>query len=183
MVLLTGEKNIALLMYKIAVTGPESSGKTTLAIALAQHFKSEWVPEFAREFLGRTNGKYVQKDLLEILKGQLANEEKYAHSDSPYLICDSDPLVLWVWSKLKFSRVDIEIDLAWKNHHYDLYLLLSPDIEWKEDPLRENKEGREVLFQIYLEQLKLENKPFAIIKGEQEERFSRALKAIEEISI
>ena len=65
---------------------------------------------------------------------------------------------------------------------YDLYLLLSPDIEWEEDPLRENQEDREALFLIYLEQLKIEKKPFVIIKGKKDERFRTALKAIEEIS-
>ena len=166
-------------MYRIAITGPESSGKTTLAIALSKHLKSNWVPEFAREYLTKTKGEYEQKDLLEILTGQLASEEKATLLNPPYLICDSDPLVLWVWSKVKYAEVNIEIDQAWKNHHYDLYLLLSPDVEWKNDPLRENKENREDLFLIYLEQLKLEKKPFVIIKGEKDKRFDLALKALE----
>jgi len=170
-------------MYKIALTGPESSGKTTLAKALAKHLKSMWVPEFAREYLEISNGKYDQEDLREILKGQLINEEKNALLKPPFLICDSDPLVIWVWSMVRFSMVDIEIDHAWKKHRYDLYLLLSPDIEWKKDPLRENQEDREALFLIYLEQLKNEKKPFVIIKGEKDERFRSALKAIEEISV
>ncbi len=169
-------------MYKIALTGPESSGKTTLAIALAKHLKSLWVPEFAREYLEISNGKYDQEDLRVILKGQLINEEKNALLRPPFLICDSDPLVIWVWSMVRFSVVDIEIDHAWKKHQYDLYLLLSPDIEWKEDPLRENQNDREALFSIYLEQLKIEKKPFVIIKGKKDERFITALKAIEEIS-
>ena len=166
-------------MYRIAITGPESSGKTTLAIALAKHLKSNWVPEFAREYLTKTKGEYEQKDLLEILIGQLASEEKATLLNPPYSICDCDPLVLWVWSKVKYAEVNIEIDQAWKNHHYDLYLLLSPDVEWKNDPLRENKENREDLFLIYLEQLKLEKKPFVIIKGEKDKRFDLALKALE----
>ena len=49
-------------MLRIAITGPESSGKTTLAIALAKHLKSKWVPEFAREYLEISNGKYDQEE-------------------------------------------------------------------------------------------------------------------------
>lgn len=166
-------------MYKIAITGPESSGKTTLAEAMATHFACPWVPEYAREYLTRKQGLYTQSDLLEILKGQLHHENKLAIAHPPLLFCDTDPLVIWVWSKVKFLSVDNAIEMALKSHHYDLHLLVYPDIEWEEDPLRENRNDRMDLFTIYLDQLKRHNKSYVIIKGDQKQRNKSAIQAID----
>lgn len=168
-------------MYKIAITGPESSGKTTLAEDLANHFASPWVPEYAREYLTKKNGLYTQSDLLNILEGQLDHENKSAKDHPELLFCDTDPLVIWVWSKVRFLSVDNAIEKALKFQHYDLHLLVYPDIEWEEDPLRVNRNDRMDLFTIYLEQLKLHNKTFAVIKGDQKERNRSAIKAIQSL--
>ena len=168
-------------MYKIAITGPESSGKTTLAKELADHFSCPWVPEYAREYLTKKKGIYTSSDLLEIMKGQLEHENKLAEEHPTLLLCDTDPLVIWVWSKAKFSSVDNKIERAFKTRHYDLHLLVYPDIDWEEDPLRENRYDRMDLFNVYLDQLKGLNKSFIIIKGDQEERNKKAIQAIDDL--
>lgn len=168
-------------MYKIAITGPESSGKTTLVEAMANHYACPWVPEFARKYLTEKKGFYTQSDLLNILKGQLHHESTLAKSYPPLLFCDTDPLVIWVWSKVKFSSVDNEIDAAFSSQHYDLHLLVYPDIAWEEDPLRENRYDRMDLFRIYREQLELHKKPYVIIKGNEKERSKKAIRAIDRL--
>jgi nicotinamide riboside kinase len=64
-------------MKKIAVIGPESTGKSTLSEQLAVHYKTQWVPEYAREYLLQHGNKYTFDDLLIIAKNQFALEEKY----------------------------------------------------------------------------------------------------------
>ena len=66
------------IIYKITITGPESSGKTTLARQLAEAFDTLWVPEYAREYIDQLNRPYRESDLLEIAKGQVAREDEYA---------------------------------------------------------------------------------------------------------
>ncbi len=166
-------------MLKIAITGPESSGKTTLAKALSKHFDCPWVPEYARKYLSKKEGVYSQEDLNSILKGQLELEEKLTIKNAPFIFCDSDPLVLWIWSNVKFSNVSSEINEAWLNHHYDLYLLLYPDLKWEFDPLRENKNDRMELFSLYQEKLKSSRRSYVIIKGE--DKLNKAIQTIQNI--
>jgi len=168
-------------MYKIAITGPESSGKTSLTKSLASHFDCPFVEEFSREYLSLRNGKYDQKDLLKILDGQLNLEEDAMNDSSPYLFCDTDPLVLWIWSKVRFGKVDKQIDDAWKNHSYDLYLLVYPDIPWKYDPLRESENDRKKLFDLYYTMLSTSGFPFVVIKGDEKQRLNTAIESINKI--
>ena len=64
-------------LIKVAVIGPESTGKSTLCELLAQHYNTQWCPEFAREFLLTHGTDYTYDDLLYIAKGQLAMEDEY----------------------------------------------------------------------------------------------------------
>ena len=166
-------------MYKIAITGPESTGKSYLAKALAKHFDCNWVPEYAREYLTERNGAYTQVDLIKILDGQLNSEKEEELIKNKFLFCDSDPLVILIWSKVKFKAVDEKIESAWKNHNYDLHLLLYPDLAWEYDPLRENKDDRLALFSLYRSKLQSSKRPFVIIKGSEHERLNSAIEAIE----
>ena len=84
-------------MIKVAITGPESSGKTTLSEQLANHFNVEWVPEFARTYLIETGGAYTQEDLDFIAKGQFEEMEKV--QDRELVFYDTDLTVIKIWSR------------------------------------------------------------------------------------
>ena len=165
-------------MHRISITGPESSGKTSLTKALAAHYKCPHTVEFSREYLTPRNGSYDQADLTAILKGQLELEKKAGKKESPFLFCDSDPLVIWIWSKVKFGEVDPIIDLSWKEHLYDLYILVYPDAPWEYDPLRENEYDRDVLYSMYKEKLKMENRPYIIVRGSEKNRLEQAIASL-----
>jgi len=162
-------------MLRIAITGPESSGKTSLVKALANFYACPYTEEYARQFLESKGGDYVQNDLLTILEGQLKLEVNESTKKGNYLFCDTDPLVIWIWSKVKFGSVHPIITKAWKNHLYDLSILVYPDLPWEYDPLRENKNDRDVLFAMYEESLKTEKRPYIVVKGKPEDRFSKAI--------
>ncbi len=166
------------MLKRIAITGPESTGKSELAKQLAEHYKTVWVPEYARQYLEKRNGKYEMEDIVQIAKGQLNLEEEMAAKAGGYLFCDTDLFVTKVWSEYKYGQCDHWILEKVLTHRYDLHLLMDVDLEWQPDPLRENKEERQKLFDIYMEELAQYKYPFFIIDGKGEERLKAAIQVI-----
>jgi NadR type nicotinamide-nucleotide adenylyltransferase len=157
-------------MKRFAVTGPESSGKTTLAIALAEQYAGTFIPEFARAYLEQKNGIYAREDLDRIAEKQMALWEEI--SAEKLLFCDTEMLVLKIWSEFKYGTCSTFILEAFRNQQFEHYFLCRPDIDWEEDPLRENPEDREELFERYLSQLKKQQIPFTIVEGTLENRIN-----------
>jgi NadR type nicotinamide-nucleotide adenylyltransferase len=167
------------IITKIAVTGPESTGKSWLAEKLSRHFNTVWVPEYARLYLTEKNGVYRYEDILEIAKGQKREEQLLLNKANRYLFTDTEPIVTKIWSEVVFGKCDPWIIQEIQTNPYDLYLLCYPDLPWEPDPLRENPDDRERLFDYYVEELEKYNLPFEVIKGQGEQRFMKALSAIQ----
>ena len=157
-------------MKRFAVTGPESSGKTTLAIALAEQYAGIFIPEFARTYLEQKNGLYSKEELDVIAEKQLALWEEV--SAEKILFCDTEMLVLKIWSEFKYGTCSTFILEAFRHQQFEHYFLCRPDIDWEEDPLRENPEDREELFERYLSELKKQQIPFTIVEGSLENRMN-----------
>ena len=158
---------------KIAFTGPESSGKTTLAKRIAQKFKATYCEEFARTFLeGKTN--YTQKDLDLIAKGQAKSWDV----KTDFLVADTEITVICIWSHYKFGNISDKIRNLFEAQQFDLLFLCKPDIPWEFDVLRENPVNRDELFDLYHSFL-LENKQnFVVVEGNEQQRLSIVEKAI-----
>ncbi|MCK4569489.1 MAG: ATP-binding protein, partial [Bacteroidales bacterium] len=92
------------LTYRIAITGPESTGKSELAEQLAKHFNTVWVPEYSREYLRELSRSYGYDDILSIAKGQFEGEERMATKASGLLFCDTDFIVNKIWCIDKFGK-------------------------------------------------------------------------------
>lgn len=159
---------------RIAITGPESTGKTTLAMALAEYYPAPWVPEFAREYLAKLGRPYERKDLLEIAKGQLQSEELSAKDNPELLICDTEMLVIKIWSEIGFGLVDSFVLNEYYTRKYDLFILCGTDLPWEFDPMREHPEKREELYALYKKDLIAQGKNFIEIFGSKEERLKKA---------
>ncbi|MGB3181395.1 MAG: ATP-binding protein [Cyclobacteriaceae bacterium] len=166
-------------MIKIAVTGPESSGKTTLASALASKYHVPWVQEYSREYLTELSGPYQEEDLLAIAHGQVALESKTSVSNPPLLICDTDMTVMAIWSLVRYGRLNPGIALLEQENLYHHTLLCKPDIPWEPGPLRENPNDRDELYKRYYDRLTKLKKPFTIIEGTEETRLKTAVSAID----
>ena len=171
------------MMKKIVTIGPESTGKSTLCEQLAARYKTQWVPEYAREYL-LTNGKaYTYENLLDIAKGQLALEDEISHQlvihHSPLFI-DTDMYVMKVWCEFVFGKCHQWILDRITSRKYDLYLLCNTDLPWVKDELREypDLETREKLFRIYKDILINQNTPWIEIRGNNEERLQIAIEAV-----
>ena len=147
-------------MFKIIITGPESSGKTTLCKALFQHFNIPFAKEFARFYINKLEREYTQNDLLSIAKGQLESEFNSQ-------LLDSDLITIKIWSEYKYGSCDkwildqIEIQKTEKR----FYLLCKPDIPWQADNQRENPNDRKELFEIYKKELEVLGPDYFIVEG------------------
>ena len=157
-------------LKKIAIIGPESSGKTTLARALAEHYSTVWIPEFAREYLADLDGDYMMSDLTNIALGQLAMERSLEGLAQKYLFSDTDMTTIKIWSQDKFGAVDPQIEKLFTEQDYAHYFLCSPDMEWEEDALREDPERRDEIFEMYKAELDRVGRRFTIVEGELERR-------------
>ncbi len=179
-------------MKKIVVLGPESTGKSTLCEQLAAHYKSSWVPEYARTYLQDTNNSYVYDDLWQIAQGQqlsIENAEKNyllmhpeAHSDNPPpypLFIDTDLHVIRIWSEISFNKCDNRILSRIAQSKVDLFLLCNTDLPWEPDPLREYPDlnMRKIVYAYYKDAMVNQAVKWVDIHGDGEQRFAKALQA------
>jgi NadR type nicotinamide-nucleotide adenylyltransferase len=166
-------------MRKIAITGPESTGKSMLAEQLAAHYRASWVPEYAREYLANLGRPYGEPDILAIAMGQLERESMAEKTAGGYLFCDTELLVTKIWSEVRYRRCDPWILQTLESHPYDLFLLCDIDLPWEYDPLREHPNERRFLFDLYFNELTRRKFPFAVVRGIGPDRLANAMALIE----
>lgn len=159
----------------ISIVGPESTGKSTLAQHLGEHFSAPVVDEFARSFLEKRNGQYEESDLVEIAKGQLKQEESVLDSKPSILVCDTDLVVIKVWQEFKYGQSNAELDKMLHRQLARVHLLTYPDLEWTPDPIRENPNDLIDIFNMYVDVLKSIKANYFVVKGTGQERFQNAL--------
>lgn len=166
---------------KVALLGPESSGKSTLAATLAGHYTSLWVPEFARAYLGGFNRTYDRDDVIECAKGQRRWEEQVLGRTSSTVFFDTEMINLHVWINDKFGDAPDWL-LEGLPSRYDFYLLTAPDLPFEHDPLRENPERRQYFFERYRDEIKRSDIPYAVVSGLGNDRLASALDALSGIA-
>ncbi|MEZ5045517.1 MAG: ATP-binding protein [Chitinophagaceae bacterium] len=167
-------------IFKIAVVGGESTGKTTLSKALALTYETLVVPEYARDYLLALQSEYTESDLIQIAKGQLSLEEKYTLKANKLLFLDTDFLVLQLWSEMKFNTCHKYILNHLSTNSVGAYILTKPDFDWVYDPLREhpNVRDRQLIFRWYQELILSTNKALCIVEGDNEQRLATSKKFI-----
>ncbi len=166
------------MIKRIAITGPESTGKSWLTEHLALQFNTVFVAEYAREYINNLNRPYTFEDIEAIAKHQLTLEENALEKANDVLFVDTDFFVTKIWSDFVYHKCCPWILNQLQNHHYDLHLLCNIDLPWEFDPQREHPNQRKELFDIYQQELVLSGRPFEIISGTGELRLLSALNAI-----
>lgn len=166
-------------IIKIAIYGPESTGKTTLAKQLAEHFNTVWIPEFARDFLQQKWDKHQQicqkEDLLPIAIGQTKLENEGLQKANTFLFADTNLMVTKVFSDIHYGETDPILEKAAKKHKYDLIFLTDVDVPWQKDDLRDSPDNRAMTLQIFEDNLIKFNKPYIKLSGSKEKRFQKAI--------
>lgn len=173
-------------IIRIALFGPESTGKTTLSKQLAHHYDTVWVREYAREYLQEkwNNERKTCElgDIMPIAYGQIALENKVAQRADKVLICDTDLLETMVYSEQFYNGyADDALREAADENSYDLYLLTYIDTPWEKDDLRDRPDQRLEMFRAFEKALQDFKKPYLLLKGNKQERLRNAIHAIDEL--
>ena len=153
------------------MTGPESSGKTTLCRQLSNHFNISFAKEFARSYIDSLERSYIMDDLLVIAREQLESEFNFQ-------ILDTDLITIKIWSEYKYGKCDKWIldQIEKQKSEKRFYLLCSPDIPWEPDNQRKNPNDRKKLFEIYKNELENLKHKYFIVDGEN--RLEKIIKKI-----
>ena len=161
--------------YKIIFTGPESSGKTTMAKLAAKQYTTNWLPEYARTYLAQIDSPYKAADLLKIAEGQVLSEQQFLNKNGhqDFLFFDTSLLVIKIWSIFKYGFYNHKIDHLLRQNLPDCYFLCDWQIPWEYDPLRETPNDRAALFDLYLRELQDLGVPFYSLSGKPEERLEQ----------
>ena len=153
------------------MTGPESSGKTTLCRHLSNHFNISFAKEFARSYIDSLERSYIMDDLLVIAREQLESEFNFQ-------LLDTDLITIKIWSEYKYGKCDKWIldQIEKQKSEKRFYLLCSPDIPWEADNQRKNPNDRKKLFEIYKNELENLKHKYFIVDGEN--RLEKIIKKI-----
>lgn len=172
-------------MKRVVLIGSESTGKTTLARQLAEHYDVEWVPEFVRDYADRKQGALVFDDHAPIAHGQIALENEYltraAEANAPILLQDTDLLSTAIYCAHYYGKCPVWLADAAQARRPDLYLLLDIDIPWTADPVRDRGHMREEIQELFRQAVEQSGTAFVLISGDRDQRFQKARKEIDDL--
>lgn len=165
---------------KIAIVGPESTGKSTITQQLARHYHTHWVPEYARYYCDALTNPCDLQDEINMFHGQLALEESIlAVAEKDFIFCDTTFLTVKIWSDEVFGETPQIVLNALPKHHYDLYLLMDIDLPWQEDPLRDFPHKRAHFMKVWQQELKALKANYILVSG-LENRLSNAIAVVDQ---
>jgi NadR type nicotinamide-nucleotide adenylyltransferase len=167
------------MIRKVVLFGSESTGKTTLAQQLADHYHTVWVPEYSRIYQEKKKRDLTLEDVIPIADGQLKLEEKALKKANRLLICDTDLLETKVYSQAYNGSCPPWLLKQIPRQLADLYLLTDIDLPWEPDGIRDRPDNRAEMHTFFYHELVNWNVPFEIISGNYKERLAKAIKAID----
>jgi NadR type nicotinamide-nucleotide adenylyltransferase len=165
---------------RIAILGAESSGKSTLAAALAEQFGTVWVPEYLREFVEQRERVPEESDQYPIARTQMEREDIAATQATRFLFCDTTPLMTALYSRWYWGRVDAQLALLERRHDYAFTLVTAPDSPWEADGLqRESEEVRQTIHEQVIQMLQEREIPYLLLGGDLQQRVLQAARLID----
>lgn len=166
------------IVKKIAIVGPESTGKSTLSAQLSLHFNTIYVPEMARIYLENLGRKWQYDDVLKIARLQIAKEDECLPKANKILFCDTELICIKVWLDFYELKVPQWLIHEIENRVYHHFFLMDIDLPWQADLLRENPNDRTALSLHFKSLLNSFGKPYSIISGSELQRFRNAVEVI-----
>lgn len=170
---------------RVCVLGAESTGTTTLAKALAEHFQTNWVPEFGREYsankVARNDSTWKTEEFVHIAEQQTRMENKAAHEANRLLICDTNAFATMVWHRRYMGFHSKPVEDITRRGRCDLYILTGDEIPFVQDGLRDGEQVRHEMHGWFEDALKAQAVPWILLRGSPEQRLSEAGRRIREL--
>lgn len=164
---------------KICFYGPESTGKSSMALRMAKRFQTESVPEVSREIL--TSNDFSREDIIRIGVVQTQRVLEKMRVANKLLFCDTDVITTEIYSQFYLHEIPSELFELEKQIHYDQYFLFQPDVPWVADGIRDLGHRRDEMFAIFKQELDKRNIPYRTVGGSWEEREHQIISAIQEL--
>ena len=200
----------AWLARRVVVVGAESTGTTTLSLDLAAalrargdaHALTGWVPEYGRTLtvvklavakaLAAREGRpepsifdvtWQDRDFLDVVTRQIADEDRAARRGGPVLVCDTDALATTIWQERYRGATTAEVAArAGSMPPRALYLLTSDEgVPFEDDGLRDGEHLRGWMTGRFREVLAAQPTPWIEVTGSRAQRLARALAAVEDL--
>lgn len=169
------------MTLRIVITGPESSGKSTLTRHLGATFDLPFALEYARDHLEEHGPEYSYEQLCAMARRHLAYQQKHVPPQTPVGLFDTDLINYKIWFEEVFGRCPESIIAGIRNESQHAYLLCAPDLPWEPDPLRENPNDRQRLFDRHLAEITRLRRPVEIIQGTGQPRQAAAEAALKQL--
>ena len=167
---------------RVAILGAESTGKSTLAAALAVHYNTVWVPEYLREFVVTHGRVPFEQDQFGIARVQMEREHAAAARASRFLFCDTTPFMTAIYSGVYWGRVDPQLAALDAAYDYALTLVATPDVPWVADGLqRESEAVRLEVHQALIDKLARRGIAYTLLTGAIEQRLPQAQRVLDQI--
>lgn len=168
-------------MIKIAVIGPESTGKTALTQQLSEKYRAPWIPEYARGYVENLQQAYTYEDVCAIAQHQLEVENTLSlrFPEASFVFFDTELIITKVWFEYCYNNVPAFVSEHMKQHSMDFYLLCFPDLAWEPDAVREHGTDRDFFFEWYRREIEQTGKPYVIVNGTGPDRLHNATAAVE----
>jgi len=160
---------------RLVLLGAESSGKTTLAIALAEALGTTWVPEYGRTLHEQKLGALVYEDLLYIGRRQLELEDEAAAQARGWLVCDTNAATTALYSYYYFHRCDPTLQrlaLVCRQRYAHTFVCM-PTTPFEDDGWRGPEALRQFQHGAILMQLELLGIPYTLLDGSVAERVAQ----------
>jgi NadR type nicotinamide-nucleotide adenylyltransferase len=161
-------------IQRVVILGAESTGKSTLAAALATHYQTIWVPEYLREFVESRQRTPWAEEQLPIAITQHERETKNAARAHRFLFCDTSPLMTAVYSEYYFGLADVELNALAEQHDYVATIVTAPTTPWMPDGLqRESDAVRQQIHARLLRKLDDGGIAYLLVDGSKQQRISQ----------
>ena len=167
---------------RVCLLGGESSGKTTLAAALAQRLETNWAPEVGRERWEERGGPLDYDDMLAIGRDQVAREDALARTARRWLVCDGSALTSLFYSLDGFGRAEPELEVL-ARRRYAAILVCAPDFPFVQDGTRRDAAFRARQHRWYLDRLAQMEMPYTQVAGPLDRRIDTALATLAALSV
>lgn len=173
---------------RVCILGAESTGTTTLARALAEHYRTVWVPEYGRMYsegkiYAGKGASWCSEEFLTIAHQQAALEDTLAEASNGLVICDTDPFATSIWHERYMGSSLSALDMYAADRKYDLYIVTGDEIPFVQDEIRDGQHIRHAMHARFIEKLTQFQKRFMVVTGSYDARLQAAIAEIDTVLV